>query len=1331
MYPEEFVSGNPQVYIGSLFPTIAGEYSTFCGEIDGIRLSNVVRTSFSPYGGFALITSEPTAALGDTISPPITGTPDLAVLNLTSYPDDSGGILVEAVVQNQGDVQTENGFFTDLYADHEPTGVGDYTGSIRFWVNDPIAAGSKVTLTTVITEMSGLFGMGWQSLASTTQVSGVLYTQVDSTGAVDESNETNNISSGTEVCIAGADEYESDDTVETATLLNPDAAQIHNFHAPGDQDWFRLEAEANIYYVIATSDLDVSSDTYLYLYDTDGSTLLVANDDHDGSLASQIGWMVSNAGTYYVLVRHWNPTAGGCGTTYRVSVNQGTAPPTPVPTEPDLIPFTPSGYEYPITPSSVAGTAVVDTLRAGQPTYFDWWFTNRGGTAAGDFYVDIWVDDIRYAHYLYSNFEHDWIGGFADWEEIIANSGLHTVRIVIDPDNTIIEIDEDNNTWQGQFYWESPSFPSLDLVTTVPNPLQPWHIRADVTWCDAQETWQILDWGDGSETGLFGSCGTQTRTHDYAEGSYATIFSVVGLDGNIYTESDAVDVVIGCDADVTLDGVVAFDGQDCVGPYEQFLDLGPYNLTSLDDQTSSIHIPDGMSVMLYEDLDGGGQGFCTGWDMWNMAIDTWPDGSPMNNTISSIEVFDNATCSSAGIAPTLELTTTIPNPLQPWHIRADVIWCDARDTWQILDWGDGSETGLFGACGSETRTHDYAEGSYTTVFNVVGLNGNTYTDSDAVDIVIGCGADVTLGGVVTFDGQDCIGSYEQLLGLGPYNLTALNDQTSSIHIPDGMSVMLYEDLDQGGQGFCTGWDMWNMAIDTWPDGSPMNNTISSIEVFDNATCSSAGIAPILELTTTIPNPLQPWHIRADVTWCDAQDTWQVLDWGDGSETGLLGSCGTETRTHDYAEGSYITIFSVVGLDGNIYTESDAVDVVIGCGADVTLDGVVAFDGQDCVGPYEQFLNLGPYNLTSLDDQTSSIHIPDGMSVMLYEELEGGGQGFCTGWDMWNMAIDTWPDGSPMDNTISSIEVFANATCSSAGIAPSLGLTTTIPNPLQPWHIRADMTWCDAQDAWQILEWGDDSETGLFGACGSDTRIHDFAEGSYSMLFNVVGLDGSIYTTSDIIDVVIGCDADVVLDGVVAFDGQDCVGSYEQLLGLGPYNLTTLNDQTSSIHIPDGMSVMLYEDLDEGGQGFCTGWDMWNMAIDTWPDGSPMNNTISSIEVFDNSSCGDNGEIVATIFTEDGLLGLGHSNAVGQDNIPYDVAEEASSLSMNGGSVMLYQYAFQTGRSVCFSSDDVDLSDNTFGDGMPLDNIVSVEVFSGQDCGRIPRVYLPLVLRSSP
>jgi hypothetical protein len=284
----------------------------FPGYIQHARISNVARTEF-PY---ARVDVAPSLAVGSPLTPPETGTADLVVLSLDTYPAVDGQVLVQATVQNQGTTSTRNGFSTDLYLDEIPNGPGDYQGSVQFWVNEPIPAGATVALTTILDEMPSVAAQR----SPMDETTSILYAQVDSAGVVSEEENNNNIySRGTELCFTTADGYESDGAHSSATNLTLNSPQVHNLHQAEDQDWYVIQASEGEAYAIYTSELDSRSDTVLSLYGSDGATLLASNDDAGESLASRIDWVAPSAGTYYVQVRHWNPNAGGCGTRYTIA----------------------------------------------------------------------------------------------------------------------------------------------------------------------------------------------------------------------------------------------------------------------------------------------------------------------------------------------------------------------------------------------------------------------------------------------------------------------------------------------------------------------------------------------------------------------------------------------------------------------------------------------------------------------------------------------------------------------------------------------------------------------------------------------------------------------------------------------------------------------------------------------------------------------------------------------------------------------------------------------------------------------------------------------------
>jgi len=129
------------------------------------------------------------------------------------------------------------------------------------------------------------------------------------------------------------DAYEPDDQWWQAKpiAVNGDP-QGHNIHQPGDVDWVKFGALGQVRYTIFTDQLSPRMDTYLCLYDTDGQTGLLCNDeDPFNPGASRIRWFSPAPGTYFVMIRHFDPTSGGCDRTYQVVVTGLVPRPSPTP----------------------------------------------------------------------------------------------------------------------------------------------------------------------------------------------------------------------------------------------------------------------------------------------------------------------------------------------------------------------------------------------------------------------------------------------------------------------------------------------------------------------------------------------------------------------------------------------------------------------------------------------------------------------------------------------------------------------------------------------------------------------------------------------------------------------------------------------------------------------------------------------------------------------------------------------------------------------------------------------------------------------------------------
>ncbi len=101
---------------------------------------------------------------------------------------------------------------------------------------------------------------------------------------------------------------------------------------------------------------------------------------------------------------------------------------------------------------------------------------------------------------------------------------------------------------------------------------------------------------------------------------------------------------------------------------------------------------------------------------------------------------------------------------------------------------------------------------------------------------------------------------------------------------------------------------------------------------------------------------------------------------------------------------------------------------------VSYNGVILYDSKDCSGNNRPYNTSGPRNLPELgfNDATSSMYVASGWSVKVYEHDHGTGSWRCWAQSPWDLSKDYYASGNTglvIDNTITSIEVFTNGSCS--------------------------------------------------------------------------------------------------------------------------------------------------------------------------------------------------------------------------------------------------------------------------------------------------------------
>ena len=110
-------------------------------------------------------------------------------------------------------------------------------------------------------------------------------------------------------------ETEPNNTTAQANILGSDTVALGNIFPNADEDYYSFSASTGdrVYTALMTSrSSNGSTDSQLYLYDTDGVTLLEFDED-DGSLgglsSSMSGVFLPNTGTYYLRVKHSSATS--------------------------------------------------------------------------------------------------------------------------------------------------------------------------------------------------------------------------------------------------------------------------------------------------------------------------------------------------------------------------------------------------------------------------------------------------------------------------------------------------------------------------------------------------------------------------------------------------------------------------------------------------------------------------------------------------------------------------------------------------------------------------------------------------------------------------------------------------------------------------------------------------------------------------------------------------------------------------------------------------------------------------------------------------------------
>ena len=155
------------------------------------------------------------------------------------------------------------------------------------------------------------------------------------------------------------------------------------------------------------------------------------------------------------------------------------------PSQPDLIPYQPAGWESPLVPSSASGTRVTNALYTFQSTYIDWAVLNNGASTGSTLSNCLYYDGSQVACWNASEgMAGQATASISDWMlNLTPSAGQHTLELRADAFNAVAEANENNNSWEHSFTW-------LPAITCGPFSSAPAGIDLpdDGTWVN----WNLL-----------------------------------------------------------------------------------------------------------------------------------------------------------------------------------------------------------------------------------------------------------------------------------------------------------------------------------------------------------------------------------------------------------------------------------------------------------------------------------------------------------------------------------------------------------------------------------------------------------------------------------------------------------------------------------------------------------------------------------------------------------------------------------------------------------------------------------------------------------------------
>lgn len=526
----------------------------------------------------------------------------------------------------------------------------------------------------------------------------------------------------------------------------------------------------------------------------------------------------------------------------------------------------------------------------------------------------------------------------------------------------------------------------------------------------------------------------------------------------------------------------------------------------LNDKTSSIDIDPGFSVLVAKDQNGGGTHKCLVTSYSDLSGAYYDDASPMTDTISSVNVFQDSTCGGAYLG-------TVPGDTVSF-------WVDPayyNTVWGVHDPYTGN-------------LPNYLQNSMTSIGVTPGWSAVLY-DSANLDGGFTCytSSSPNLVGTITNTGSQVNDSIESVEVFHDSNCggrlhapTATFDaNVSNLSIKEVTNHLVWSGATPGWQHFDFGdgatFDVQGSSGDVSPTHQYANFGTYEVSVLVTGT---DGQGYLYTDTVDVVQPVPTYSLTIDsadtasglvnftLDWNNALADWQHIDFGDGQSFDVNGASGHQSASHVYnpSQNPYTLSFTVKGTDNQNYVTSQQVSMPFPT-ISLTLNSVDAVTGlvnytaawanaptdswqRVSFGQEDYYVDYQGANGSVTDTHT----YPPGTYTMTFAVNCRDGQVYTT---TQQIVVAGSPTATPTPPsyslTIDSVD-------------QSSGLTTFT------------LVWSNALNDWQHIDFGDGQSFDVQGGSGNQQATHIYNPGTYTLTFTVKGLDGQNYPTSQQVSV---------------------------------------------------------------------------------------------------------------------------------------------------------------------------------------------------------------------